>query len=368
MNLSTALTLQSQNHVMRPVGLKIISIEGNIGSGKSTIIDIMEKMFDSVDSNYIFLREPVEEWESVKESEYGDNVLKKFYQYPHKYGFSFQVLVYLTFYKQLVKAINSSNGDKIIICERSLDVSQFIFAKMLYNDGILNEIEYQILNVFYSQFDRIKLDAVIYLDVKPEICSERIEKRSRIGEEEIELSYLKKCKEYHQKWIDDSYNIYIHHVDGELSQEECLNSICKFIRGLEDKYDSDSISDYYSETDDETLNKNVIKYVNFEYNIENEEGGDNGNIYSLEILDNGIIKSEDEEEEQEKEHEFPLISERMLQDSTHCDNCFNRITYLKDEFFVFRKKKSELYWCKYCYDYIGFEMLEEGWKLKGYDV
>jgi hypothetical protein len=24
--------------------------------------------------------------------------------------------------------------------------------------------------------------------------------------------------------------------------------------------------------------------------------------------------------------------------------------------------------CKYCYDYIGFEMLEEGWKLKGYDV
>ena len=58
----------------------------------------------------------------------------------------------------------------------------------------------------------------------------------------------------------------------------------------------------------------------------------------------------------------------MLQDSTHCDNCFNRITYLKDEFFVFRKKKTELYWCKYCYDYIGFEMLEEGWKLKGYDV
>ena len=339
MNLSTTFTLQSQNHVMRPVGLKIVSIEGNIGSGKSTIIDIMEKMFDSVESNYIFLREPVEEWESVKDSEYGDNILKKFYQYPHKYGFSFQVLVYLTFYKQLVKAINSSNGDKIIICGRSLDVSQFIFAKMLYNDGILNEIEYQILNVFYSQFDRIKLDAVIYLDVKPEICSERIKKRSRIGEEEIELSYLKKCKEYHEKWIHDfSNDVYIHHVDGELSQEECLNNICKIIIGLEEKYDSDSVSDYCIETDDESLNKNAIQYVNFECNDEKEE-----------------------------KYEFPEIPERMMQDATQCDNCYNRITYSQDELFVFRKKNKELYWCSTCNMHLGIEMIEDGWKLKGYD-
>lgn len=347
MNLSSTYTFQSQNRVMRPIDLKIVSIEGNIGSGKSTIIDILEKMNKNIESNYIFLREPVEEWESVKESEYGDNVLKKFYQYPHKYGFSFQVLVYLTFYKQLVKAINSSNGDKIIICERSLDVSQFIFAEMLYNDGILNEIEYQILTMFYSQFEKIKLDAVIYLDVKPEICSERIKKRSRVGEEDIELGYLKKCKDYHEKWINNSSNnIYIHRINGELNQEECLGNICNFIRDLDGKYDSDSISDYYSETDSETNNKDTIKT--------------NDNL----IADNDIKNNEIIEEE----YIFPVYPIRMQQESTQCDNCFNRITYVQDEFFVFRKKREEVYWCTTCYAYLGCEMLEEGWKLKGYDT
>jgi len=334
MDLSNIYTFQSQNHVMRPKGLKIISIEGNIGSGKSTIIDILEKKIENTNSNCIFLREPVEEWESIKDSKYGDNMLQKFYQYPHKYGFSFQVLVYLTFYKQLVKAINSSNGNTIIVCERSLDVSQYIFAKMLYNDGILNEYEYQILNLFYSQFDKIKLDAVIYLDVKHETCYERIKKRSRVGEEEIELSYLKKCKEYHEKWINDPLNdIYIHRIDGELNQEDCLNNICIFINNLYEKYDSDSISDYYSETD----------------------------------YDNSINDVDNTSKNIDEKYTFPEIPERMMQDATQCDNCYNRITYLQDELFVFRKKNKELYWCSTCNIHLGTEMIEDGWRLKGYD-
>ena len=340
MDFSSTYTFQTQNQIMRPVGLKIISIEGNIGSGKSTIIDIMENMFKNIKPNYIFLREPVDVWESIKDTDTEDNILKKFYKEPKKYGFSFQVLVYITFYKQIVKAINESNGDNIIICERSLDVSQFIFAKMLYDDDILNEVEYQIIKMFYSQFDKIKLDAVIYLDVDINTCKTRIQKRSRIGEEEIKLNYLKRCRDYHENWLNEiSNDIVIKRINGELNQEDCLFNISSFIMDIEEKYDIDSISDYNS--DKELLNDN----------ISNERS-------------NSIVPFTNEE----IEYTYPIIPNRMLQESTQCDNCFNRITYLENELFVFRKKGEELYWCSTCYAHLGYEMLEEGWKLKGYDA
>ena len=45
--------------------LKIISIEGNIGSGKSTVVNSL-KQYYSNDKIY-FLEEPVSEWEKIKD-------------------------------------------------------------------------------------------------------------------------------------------------------------------------------------------------------------------------------------------------------------------------------------------------------------
>ena len=44
----------------------IISIEGNIGSGKTTIIENLEKHL-AHDDTILFLREPLDVWESVKD-------------------------------------------------------------------------------------------------------------------------------------------------------------------------------------------------------------------------------------------------------------------------------------------------------------
>ena len=56
----------------------IISIEGNIGSGKSTLVSELEKYFK--DNNKIgFLQEPVDIWNTIKD-ENGTTILEKFYE------------------------------------------------------------------------------------------------------------------------------------------------------------------------------------------------------------------------------------------------------------------------------------------------
>jgi deoxyadenosine/deoxycytidine kinase len=175
----------------------IISIEGNIGSGKTTIIEHLEKRLGK-NKCIVFLREPLDVWESVKDKETGENILQKFYSNPDKYAFPFQIMAYSSRLSMLRKAIKENPNCSAIICERSLEADKNIFAKMLHDDGKIDDICYQIYQKYYKEFsDEFGLDGIIYIDADAEICKQRVAKRSRQGEDGISLEYLQKCKEYH---------------------------------------------------------------------------------------------------------------------------------------------------------------------------
>ena len=72
----------------------IVSIEGNIGSGKSTLLENLRNHYSQNDY-VIFLREPVSDWEKIKDSE-GNTILKKFYAEQEKYSFAFQMMAYIS--------------------------------------------------------------------------------------------------------------------------------------------------------------------------------------------------------------------------------------------------------------------------------
>ena len=55
--------------------MKIFSIEGNIGSGKSTLIENLKKY----ETSFIYLPEPVDLWNEIKDSS-GVTILEKYYQ------------------------------------------------------------------------------------------------------------------------------------------------------------------------------------------------------------------------------------------------------------------------------------------------
>ena len=180
----------------------IIAIEGNIGAGKSTIIDTLGKQLDG-NREVILLKEPVDIWESIKETSTGENILEKFYKDSAKYAFSFQVMAYVTRLSLLRDTIRNNPECKVIICERSLDADRNIFAKMLYDDGLIEDIHYQIYLRFYNEYVKeYRVDGIVYIDADADVCYNRIKKRSRDGESNIELDYLEKCKKYYDEWLD----------------------------------------------------------------------------------------------------------------------------------------------------------------------
>lgn len=98
-----------------------------------------------------------------------------------------------------------NSGYEIILCERSLHADAQIFAKMLYEDGVIDDMSYRIYDSIYkSTVEEFPFDGVIYLDVEPNICAGRIRNRARPGEENIQIDYLNKCHDYHVKWLKES--------------------------------------------------------------------------------------------------------------------------------------------------------------------
>lgn len=178
----------------------IVSIEGNIGSGKTTLIHRLEERLGD-GKKFIFLREPLHIWKSIQDHETSENILEKFYKDTTKYAFSFQIMVYITFTQRLIDAIKKADENTVIVCERSLESCRSIFSKMLRESGNIDDINYKVLEMFYNQVELIHIDAVIYLDISVETSDERIKKRTRLGEDNIPISYLEKCKMNHEEWI-----------------------------------------------------------------------------------------------------------------------------------------------------------------------
>jgi deoxyadenosine/deoxycytidine kinase len=208
--------------------VKIITIEGNIGSGKSTLINRLKK--ENKDNLIYFLPEPVDQWNTIKDSG-GVTILERYYRDKKKYSFSFQMMAYITRLSQIRNCIKTLPSDAIIITERCLYTDRYVFAKMLYDTGFIEEIEYTIYIKWFSEFEEYsKLDKIIYIKTDPEVCQERINKRNRKGEENIPLSYLQDCHTYHENWIEmeDDLNTHRIVIDGNqnaIDTSQIFNSL-----------------------------------------------------------------------------------------------------------------------------------------------
>ena len=219
----------------------IISLEGNIGAGKSTFLEHLEKTLTN-NSDWIFLREPVHIWEEIRD-EHGETVLSKFYANPEKYAFSFQVMAYTTRYQELKRIVEEYPDCKGIICERSLEADKHIFAKMLHSDGLIDGVMYNIYERYFSVYEgNFTLDGIIYIHADPEVCFDRIVKRSRNGETSISLDYLKNCCRYHESWLsaektpvlklDVNTNVNVSTTENDQNIQLWLNKAVQFIEML----------------------------------------------------------------------------------------------------------------------------------------
>ena len=190
---------------MTNINYNIVSIEGNIGSGKTTLMSYLKEKYKN-NTEVIFLKEPVDEWSNIKDAN-GVTILEKFYSDQYKYSFAFQMMAYVSRLNVLRKALKNLEPLKkyIIITERSLNTDKYVFAKMLFESGKMEDICYQIyLNWFDTFSQEFPVDKIVYVKVDPKICHNRISKRAREGEECIPLEYLQTCHKYHEEMLESN--------------------------------------------------------------------------------------------------------------------------------------------------------------------
>jgi len=171
---------------------KIISITGNIGAGKTTIITKLVEIFEKLNptKKIVIINEPVNSWQK-EILENGKSLLENFYENPSKYAFLFQINALITRIEIIKNTILENPAADFFIIERSPDDDRFIFADFYLEKGDISKDQIVLFDKWRSVFfEYSKFIKNVILDVKPEICLERIRKRNRKGEDKIELSYL----------------------------------------------------------------------------------------------------------------------------------------------------------------------------------
>jgi deoxyadenosine/deoxycytidine kinase len=153
-------------------------------------------------------------------------MLHLFYTDQEKYAFAFQMMAYIS-RLSILRRIIAENKFKcrniVIITERTLYTDKYIFAKMLFDQGKIEDVEYQIYLTWFDEFSiDFPLDNVVYVKTSPEKCYERIHKRSREGEEIIPLAYLEDCHRYHEEFLDKDTGIKVNQliIDGNMELKE----------------------------------------------------------------------------------------------------------------------------------------------------
>ena len=116
----------------------ILSIDGNIGSGKSTLYKDLQEYYKN-HPDICFVPEPVDDWTNIVDGE-NTPILTNLYKDTKRYAFRFQMMAYISRLHLLRQKVKE-NKYKIIISERSVQTDRNVFARMLYDDGMIEHDE-----------------------------------------------------------------------------------------------------------------------------------------------------------------------------------------------------------------------------------
>jgi len=182
---------------------RILSLEGNMGAGKSTFLKILQ---DALAIQAIF--EPHTKWQQVGGS---DNLLEQFYDNPHRWAYTFQTYAFVTRVMEQESYARKSHYP-IQILERSVYSDRYCFAKNAFEQGMMNALEWKLYQEWFSWLIDgyvAPYTGFIYLRTEPEVCYERLKKRNRSEERNVALDYLKRIHAKHEEWLVDQEHVQV---------------------------------------------------------------------------------------------------------------------------------------------------------------
>jgi deoxyguanosine kinase len=192
------------------VNYNVITIEGNIGAGKTTLAHLLSKHFNG----------------RLILEQFADNpFLPKFYDNPGQYAFPLELFFMAERFKQLKELIQQKD------LFQNVTISDYLFTKcLLFAKVNLPEDEFRLYQRLFDIILQqvIQPDIVIYLHAPVNRLQENIRKRNRSYEQKIPDDYLFNIQETYTNYIKQ-HNVRTIFVDVSnadfLGNEKHLNTI-----------------------------------------------------------------------------------------------------------------------------------------------
>jgi len=166
-----------------------IAIAGNIGSGKTTLTEMLSQHY---------------RWEPMYEQVTFNPYLEDYYRDIHRWSFPMEVFFLKERFRDILKMQKDA---KDTIQDRSIYEGVYVFATNNKRMGNLDDRDFE---TFMELFDHIKNivrypDLMIYLRASISHLVGNIQKRGRDCEQAIQLEYLKGLNDLYEDFIYNKY-------------------------------------------------------------------------------------------------------------------------------------------------------------------
>ena len=180
----------------------LISVDGPIGAGKSTLVHQLGKCFT-------VFEEPIKKW----------TLLEDFARQPSVHAFALQVEILISYYNMLKKI----SKEDIVIMERSAWSSNKVFFDMYIDCPEKRNVYDCMYNIYASE-----PDAILFLDIDEETSWKRVKQRGRAEESSYTENHVKNVvKKYKGVMKETTIPVYTLH-----DQHSLFNSAMSVIDGI----------------------------------------------------------------------------------------------------------------------------------------
>jgi len=177
-------------------------VEGNIGVGKSTFLQHMKELDQTID----IIPEPKDSWTSTA---YGQSLLANFYENTPRWAYTLETFAMIRRTKDHIREENNPNPFRLM--ERSVYSGHYCFAVNGYESGYFSDLEWQI---YKNWVDFLIEDhctpplGFVYLQASPEVCFSRIRKRHRESEKKLSFGYLQAIHDHHERFLIEKEGVF----------------------------------------------------------------------------------------------------------------------------------------------------------------
>jgi deoxyadenosine/deoxycytidine kinase len=198
-----------------------VAIAGNIGSGKTTLTEILSKRYGA-------------------KAYYGESdnpYIGDFYNNMSRWAFQLQVSFLGSRIQQTLDMLSA--GDEVIFQDRTIYEDAYIFADNLHSMGLMWSRDFETYMKIFSLTTNLipRPDVIIYLRASIPTLVEQIKRRGREYEMNIDESYLMRLNERYENWINNIYDGEVLIIDMDtddfVADPSVVDRICESLKKYE---------------------------------------------------------------------------------------------------------------------------------------